>query len=213
MAEKTVSQRVCEAKIEIGAIPKNGYNPHGKYKHSTVDDVYHACRPVLAKHGLDLRLDIISTETMTSAKGSQWVHVKARMGFDGEELQGREMILPVTGPQTFEIVNSYLQKQYLRARFQIETGEYDEQEMTKDDPPAKPKPAPAPAPDKPKGPYIDSEQSVAMLKELEGMGRDVNKFCQHLGIPNLASLPLARYDEAKHLLDAAKAKMAEKGNG
>ena len=51
-------------------------------------------------------------------------------------LQPRFMALPVTGPQTYEIANSYLQKQYLRARFQIETGEYDEEDMTKDNPPA-----------------------------------------------------------------------------
>lgn len=140
----TVSERVCLAKAEVGAIPKNGFNKHGGYKHATVDDVYNACRPILAKHGLDLQLDILECELSHvesrdrdgNPKRTTWAHVKARMGFEGETHQHRPFSVPVTGPQTFEIINSYLQKQYLRARFQIETGEYDEEDMTKDNPPA-----------------------------------------------------------------------------
>ena len=142
---QSVSQRVCAAKAEIGAIPKNGFNPHGKYKFASTDDVYHALRPILAKHGLDLILSISSAEVREGANGKPWCFVAANIGFDGEAPQMRHMALPVTGPQTFEAVNSYLQKQYLRARLQIETGEYDEEDMTKDNPPAPPRRTP-PAP-------------------------------------------------------------------
>lgn len=142
----SISERVCAAKAEIAAIPKNGYNPHGKYKHSTVDDVYHAIRPVLAKHGLDLKLDIARAEVVNSAKGSPWVHIEASIGFDGETAQRRFLMLPLTGAQAFEAANSYLQKQFLRARLQIETGEYDEEDMGKEAPPA---PSPKREPPKP----------------------------------------------------------------
>ena len=117
----SVSERVCAAKAEVGAVAKNGYNKHGGYHHATIDDVYDAVRPhpCQARAGSEARHHRQPDPRTESAKGTPWVHVKASIGFEGEEPQNRPMPLPVTGPQTYESINSYLSKQYLRARFQI----------------------------------------------------------------------------------------------
>lgn len=185
--ELSVSERVCAAKAEIGAVAKNGYNKHGGYQHATIDDVYEAVRLILAKHNLDLKLDISESQISESAKGTPWVHVKAAIGFDGEEPQRRPMSLPVNGPQTFEAINSYLSKQYIRARFQIPTGEYDEADMTKDNPPADKPPVSA---------NITDEQRMDLEAVIEETGIDKKEFCDWMGVASLNDIRVADHERA-----------------
>lgn len=202
----SVSDRVCHAKAEVKAIPKNGYNPHGKYKHATVDDVYNALRPILAKHNLDLKLDIVEDElierTSTDARGEArtvtWVRVKALIGFDGENPQGRPFAIPVTGPQTFETINSYLQKQYLRARLEIETGEYDEQDMTEDSPPAPT--------------HITEKQVNTLNAAIVEVGADRAAYLKYLGVYDLKDLPAKDFAKAMAALEAKGAEAARVKN-
>ena len=145
----TIAERVSAAKAEIGPVPKNAFNQHGKYKYASVDDVYHAVRPVMAKHGLDCKLTRTEKAIVESAKGTPWLHLTYEVWLEAagvaEARQVRDIALPLTGPQAFEAAVSYVKKQYLRGRFEIETGEYDADETapaTADDP----VPAAAPAP-------------------------------------------------------------------
>lgn len=148
-SELSVSERVCAAKLDLGPVPKSAYNQHGKYNYASVDDVYHAVRPVMGKHGLDLHIDLTERAIVESAKGTPWVHLTALVWLDGDAAKvTRYLALPLTGPQTFEAAVSYFAKQFLRQRLEIETGEYDEADMPKETPPqpaaAPPEPAPPP---------------------------------------------------------------------
>ena len=125
----SVSERVCLAKAEIEAIGKTGWNEHGEYHHATVDDVYHAARPILARLMLDLKADVIHIERYEVPRQgggvSQWLSMTFHVWFEGEAPVVRPLMMALTGPQTFEAAQSYVAKQYLRQRLQLETGEYD----------------------------------------------------------------------------------------
>ena len=124
-----ISKKVCLAKGEISAVGKDAYNAHDKYKYASVDDVYNACRVVMAKHGLDLRIEELEYnrfQTQSKAGGTvTWLEFKFLVGFVGEYPHFRTMIVQYRGPQTFEAAMSYVQKYFLRSRFQIATGEYE----------------------------------------------------------------------------------------
>lgn len=143
----TITARVCAVKKDLGPVPKNGYNSHGKYHHSTTDDVYHAVRPLMAKHGLDLRISIVSREMVEYKKydhhGNETtgyrldyefgIRLEAIDGSVEDATDRRFLSLPYTGPQTDETAMSYASKQYLRQRFQIETGDFEsETELDED---------------------------------------------------------------------------------
>ena len=136
----TIADRVAAVKAEIRAVPKNATNNHANYKYASVDDVYHAIRPLMAEHGLDCKMTRIDKEVVKGTK-STWLHMTFHIWLEApgltEEPQVRDIALPLTGPQSFEAAVSYLKKQYLRGRFEIETGEYDADEIapaTKDEP-------------------------------------------------------------------------------
>ena len=134
----SITGRVVAVKLEIRPVAKNGYNSHGKYKHSTIDDVYHEVRPLLAKHGLDLRTTIeeynVTKVPRDDGRGDGTrLDFTFSMGFDSvdgdtEPRDIRYLSLPLTGPQTFEIAQSFAAKQYLRARLQLETGDFESED-------------------------------------------------------------------------------------
>ena len=143
----SLTQRVSAVKGNLEAVPKNATNHHGKYKYASVDDVYHAVRPLLAEAQIDLKIDLVDKQVAESAKGTQWLHLTAKIWLESpgekEEPQTRYLALPLTGPQTFEAAVSYLAKQFLRQRFCIETGEYDADDVA---PATEKDPVPPPAP-------------------------------------------------------------------
>ena len=138
----TITARICAVKSEVGPVPKRGYNSHGNYHHSTTDDVYHALRPLLAKHGLDVRVSIERREMIdyqrTDSRGNVStahrldyefaIRFEAVDGLVEEESDRRFLSLPYTGPQTDETAMSYASKQWLRQRFQLETGDFESEE-------------------------------------------------------------------------------------
>ena len=140
-----LTQRIAAVKGNLEAVPKNATNHHGKYKYASVDDVYHAVRPLLAEAQIDLKIDLVDKQVAESAKGTQWLHLTAEIWLEcpGEEerTQTRYLSLPLTGPQTYEAAVSYLAKQFLRQRFCIETGEYDADDVA---PATEPVPQPSP---------------------------------------------------------------------
>ena len=132
----TITSRVCSVMGDLGPVKKGGFNKHGNYRHSTVDDVYHAVRPLLARHGLDLRLTIAGREVVSYKREGQGdglrIDYRAELRFESidgaqEHWETRFLSLPYTGPQTDEIAQSYLTKQYLRARLKIETGDFEDE--------------------------------------------------------------------------------------
>ena len=142
-------KRISIAKAAMdGWISKRGRNKHGGYNHATVDDVYDAVRQQLAANFLDVLIQQVSRETFTAPSKAggetRWIILDYDVGFIGEDPQRRSCMLPLTGPQTFEAAVSYVQKQWLRARFQLPTGEADADSVAPDEN------APAPPPQMPK---------------------------------------------------------------
>ena len=141
----SLTQRVAYVKGELEAVPKNATNHHGKYKYASVDDVYHAVRPLMAEVEIDIKLDLVEKQVAENSKGTQYLHLTAKIWLESpgekEEPQTRYLALPLTGPQTFEAAVSYLAKQFLRQRFCIETGEYDADDVA---PATEPVPQPSP---------------------------------------------------------------------
>ena len=128
----TIADRVASVKNAIKAIPKNATNTHANYKYASVDDVYHALRPLMAEYGLDCKMTRVEKEVIKGPK-STWLHMTFEIWLEApgltEDPQVRDIALPLTGPQSFEAAVSYIKKQYLRGRFEIETGEYDADEI------------------------------------------------------------------------------------
>ena len=141
----TITARICAVKAEVGPVAKRGWNDHGKYHHATTDDVYHEIRPLLAKHGLDLRVSIVARDMVEHTKYDRGQEKKAyrldyEFGLRFEAVDGavesvtdrRFLSLPYTGPQTDETAMSYAGKQYLRQRFQLETGDFESEDALED---------------------------------------------------------------------------------
>ena len=141
----TITERICRVKAEVTAVPKNGFNAHGQYSHATTDDVYHVLRPLLARHGLDFRVSIVRREMVGYGDGKFRLDYEFSLRFEAvdgqveDESDTRYLSLPYTGPQTDETAMSYASKQYLRQRFQIETGDFESENALDDsgDPAAK----------------------------------------------------------------------------
>ena len=121
----TISERVCKAKGEIEKVARNDYNKFAKYHYASVDDVYSEVRVKLAENQLDIVMTEEKTEIQRDDKKTPYLFVTYKIGFVGEEPQTRSCSMPFTGAQTFEAAVSYVQKQWLRQRFQIPTGERD----------------------------------------------------------------------------------------
>lgn len=52
--KKTLVQRMHAIMSEMQNIPKNGYNPHNKYKYVMAKDVVEECRKLMAEHGVQM---------------------------------------------------------------------------------------------------------------------------------------------------------------
>lgn len=121
----SIEVRVCKAKAAISKVAKTQFNKFGNYNYASVDDVYRAVREPMAQNNLDLRCSVVNHEVTEVGSGKAWLTMEYAIGFVGEEPQTSPISLPLTGAQTYEAARSYVCKQYLRQRFQIETGEVD----------------------------------------------------------------------------------------
>lgn len=149
--QRLISDRVCRVMIDLKTVPKNGYNAFAKYKYATADDVFTAVRTVMATHGLSVRCQEVEDslnikERGVEGKETMWMGVKFDLAFDlagvGQERPERRTIMvPVTGPQSFQASTTYAIKYWLRGRFLLDTGEedVDATEKTSPDPGAAPK--------------------------------------------------------------------------
>ena len=121
----SITERVSNAKKSIGKVDRSARNDFKKYNYATVDDIYDAVRNILAKQNLDLIISQKNFEIINQEKQS-WIKIDYEIGFAGEEPQNRTQIVLNSGPQSIEAALSYTQKQYLRARLQISTGEVED---------------------------------------------------------------------------------------
>lgn len=234
MTDLSITERVSKAKAKIEGVEKNEENKFAKYKYASVDDVYAATREALAENQLDIVMTEERTEIKLDIGKSPYLMATYKIGFVGEEQQQRTCCLPFTGAQTFEAAVSYVQKQWLRQRFQIPTGEKDAdaEEWKHDDPPpqqqqqgqqqkqqtqkkGQPKKQATP-PKQPKqqakqqsAPPKQDEQPV-MTPELQAAMHEMSKCPDKLAFDNLWAIEHKKWKEQfteaqyRHLYDHAK---------
>ena len=126
-------ERISAVRAAVKPLVLSEQNPHGRYKYAGIDQVYDMLRPIMAAQQVDLRIDILTSETerVPNAKGGEsvWLRLSAALNLacpeEAEDPVTRHLFLPLTGPQSFEAAISYLAKQFLRQRFQLATGEDD----------------------------------------------------------------------------------------
>lgn len=131
----TIVKAVCAVMSEVEAVKKSQRNQHGNYQYSSTDDIYAAVAKKMGQVGLacigmEDEIEIIVREGKDKAL-SQWL--KAVYGFvlctETETFQHpkmkRTVMVPVTGPQTFQAAQSYAEKSFLRSLFKLPTGDMD----------------------------------------------------------------------------------------
>jgi hypothetical protein len=105
---------LAEARAEIGAVEKQGYNEHHKYAYTKLEDVIVAIAPALNKHGLAVsgsltdfkipekkeNLVIVSmTHRLTHVKSGQWIEADA-IG-SGADSQDKAAYKAMTGARKY----------------------------------------------------------------------------------------------------------------
>lgn len=120
-----VADAICKVMADVPKLGKGQENKHGNYNFAGIDDFLEAVRPLCAKHGLIIAQDEESVEnvngwlmvrfsfTLAHASGETWAHRQTRTS----------MVNAKMGSQAFGAAQSYALKQYMRALFQIATGE------------------------------------------------------------------------------------------
>lgn len=71
-AQPDIQVALSRVMADIGAVGKDGFNAHGKFKFRGIDGVINAVSPALRKHGVIVtpRLHSIDQQAMTTAKGA-----------------------------------------------------------------------------------------------------------------------------------------------
>jgi hypothetical protein len=151
-----VAAAINAVMVEVKRLDKGAENKHGNYKFTSVDDFLDATRPACAAAGLIIVPDEESVDmvekwlrvkfsfTVAHASGETWDHSPTRT----------VMVNSAMGSQAYGAAQSYALKQFLRALFQISTGDGEDADTQPNEqlPSSQrrgPPPAPAPAPANP----------------------------------------------------------------
>ena len=164
-----------------GSVKKDAYNSFAKYHYATADSMYNNCRKHIAAAGLnvwqnEIEITLLPKEEISSTnaegKVTRWLWGVFEMGFQDRwflppppDVRERvTLMVPLTGPQTFQAIRTFAMKYWLRSKCLLATGEFDDIDAgpsvipdekedapteTRRSKPDKPKPA-KPKPDKPK---------------------------------------------------------------
>jgi len=135
-----IIKRMCAIMATVEAVKKSQRNQHGGYMFSSSDDVYAA----LARKLGDVGLQLISLEDESEIRrvekvdkqgapqAQQWLRVFYSFVWataDGETWSDprnkRTILVQITGPQTFQAAQSFVEKAYLRSTFKLPSGDMD----------------------------------------------------------------------------------------
>lgn len=120
-----VAAAIVGVMTDVPKVAKGEKNTHGNYNFASIDDFLEAVRPLCAKHGLIIAQNEESFEmregwlivqfsfTLAHSSGEVW----------GEKQMRTIMVSSKMGAQAFGAAQSYALKQFMRALFQIATGE------------------------------------------------------------------------------------------
>lgn len=83
MNSQQIYQLIPKIMQEVGAVGKSGYNSFDKYKFRSIEDIYNALQPVLAKNGVFIVPRIISSteNTIQSQAGKDQIRIKIKVEY------------------------------------------------------------------------------------------------------------------------------------
>lgn len=138
----SIVQALCQIMVTVEAVKKSQRNQHGGYNFASTDDIYAAVTRKMGEVGLVLlsledRCEIRRIEK--DGKTAQWAHMEfsfvlATTADTWTDARAkRTLYIQVTGPQTFQAAQSYVEKAYLRSLLKLPTGDLDLDSMPQDD--------------------------------------------------------------------------------
>jgi len=138
----SIVQAICQIMVTVEAVKKSQRNAHGGYNFASTDDIYAAVTRKMGEVGLILlsledRCEIKRIEK--DGKTAQWAHMEfsfvlATTSDTWTDARAkRTLYIQVTGPQTFQAAQSYVEKAYLRSLLKLPTGDMDLDSMPQAD--------------------------------------------------------------------------------
>lgn len=138
----SIVQALCQIMVTVEAVKKTSKNQHGGYNFASTDDIYAAVTRKMGEVGLILlsledRCEIKRIEK--DGKTAQWAHMEfsfvlATTSDTWTDARAkRTLYIQVTGPQTFQAAQSYVEKAYLRSLLKLPTGDMDLDSMPQAD--------------------------------------------------------------------------------
>lgn len=192
-AGSKVDDAIAAVTKGVKRLAKEERNQHGGYNFAGIDDFLEMTGKLCGSAGLNVLMDELDMDVLPdffSRKSGKVAGLKMRFALwlkAGGERDGpyhRSIIVPADmGSQAFGAAQSYVLKQFLRATFQIPTGDKGEEidsntgSMTPQSP-------------------IDAEQLAFLHSEIERTQSDEAAFCRYLKVPSLDALPVGKYAAA-----------------
>lgn len=141
---------ICKIKATVEALKKSQFNDHGRYNFSSTDDLYAAVARKMGEVGLTCialedRCEIVRTQKpmrenkalVKDKDGNlvmetvQWAHIRYQFIWSTttetwtDPRNARTVFVQITGPQTFQAAQSFVEKAYLRSTFKVPSGDMD----------------------------------------------------------------------------------------
>lgn len=154
----SIVRAICTIQATVEAVKKSAFNEHGRYKFSSTDDIYAALSRKMGEVGIiclamEEKCEIKRVDKPAKEKGSflkdkdgnivtetvQWANIEYSFVWATEEATWtdpkakRSIYIQVTGPQTFQAAQSFIEKAYLRSTFKIPSGDMDLDSMPQAD--------------------------------------------------------------------------------
>jgi hypothetical protein len=122
-----VAAAIVGVMLDVPTLAKDDKNAHQGYKFTSVDGFLTALRPICAKHGLAVLMDELEAEVTGG-------NLSIRFGFTLVHASGAAygplvrsvQVNSKMGAQAYGAAQSYALKQFLRATFQVATGDNDD---------------------------------------------------------------------------------------
>jgi hypothetical protein len=157
-----------------------------QYEHATLDHICEQIAPALAKHGLSHRWRIEQAENTQAIKVTcvlthERGHTEEVTMHAWPDDSGNKNKIQQVGSTT-----TYLQRYTLLAATGLAAAEHDD-DGRKADPSAVP---------------IRSDQKKVLDDLIAQTGADVDRFCQYLGVDQVADITVGQFDRAKRVLEA-----------
>jgi hypothetical protein len=198
-ARRAFDAAIAAAKAEIPVIIKDrtvGFESRRSgasstnYKHESLGEIARTIDPILAKHGLSYRWRSAQGEggiAITCVLSHKDGHCEETMLRAGADNSGNKNSI-----QAIASTTTYLSRYTLKLALGLATGDGD------DDGKAADRPA-----------TITEAQLEGLIALADAAKANKGLFCKHFGIEGIAQLPVAKFAEAKALLEAKARKVAK----